>query len=117
MLRRWWSGRAAISKLFLIVALPVHLLGISVLVYWTVSGPPFSADVFLLLFALFGLVLILGIPPYIAQRRHDLDAIVRRAWAEEAADAARSSQERDRPAASAREPRPPVHDDDAGLQS
>ncbi len=56
MLRRWWSGRAAISKLFLIVALPVHLLGISVLVFWTVTGPPFSADVFLLLFALFGVV-------------------------------------------------------------
>lgn len=99
------------------MALPVQLLAISVLVFWTICGPPFLVELFLLLFALFGLVLILGTPTYFAQRRYDLDAIVRRAAVEEAAEPARSIQELECAATSPREPRPPVYDDDAGLQS
>lgn len=96
MLRRWWSGRAPLTRVSLVLTVPAYLLAMSIMSSWIFSGALPPVEQVLLVVALFGVVLILAIPTHFAQRRHELDAIVRRAWVEEAEEAAQSSSGPDR---------------------
>ncbi|WAB80895.1 hypothetical protein OVN18_10015 [Microcella daejeonensis] len=95
MVRRWWSGRAPLTKAFVVLATPVYLLAVSLMVFWIIAGAFPPVEQVLLVLALFGFILIGGIPTHYVQRRFDLDAIVQRARAEESAEMARATSERE----------------------